>query len=114
MDTKTALSDWDAGIPVQTISMGGMGDGYEAAIHTCAFDMIRGLEGKELPDPEEDQDLLRKTMTDCIEHGDYGYSGAQVGAATSLAFRVLTMGWPDMIKSIPEDRLIEVTNPNPK
>lgn len=113
MEIKDALADWDKGVPVQTISMGGMGDGYEAAIHTCVFDMIRGLEGKELPSTD-DQELLRTTLTDCIDHSaDYGYSGAQVGAATQVAYKALTEGWADMIKSIPEDRLIEVTNPDP-
>lgn len=113
MDIQQALEDWDNGLPVQTISMGGMGDSYEAAIHTCVFDMIRGLKDKELPSTD-DQELLQDTLRACVDHSaDYGYSGAQVGAATQVAYKALSMGWPDMIASIPEDRLIEVTNPNP-
>jgi hypothetical protein len=38
---QEALSRWDAGDIVWTVSMSGMGPGYEQAIHVLVFEIIR-------------------------------------------------------------------------
>lgn len=35
------LADWDAGKEVTTVSMGGMSEGYEQAIHAAAFAILK-------------------------------------------------------------------------
>ena len=43
---KEALERWDKGDSLFTISMGGMGPGYEQCIHIVAMETIREFDGK--------------------------------------------------------------------
>lgn len=104
MTTQGLLEKWDAGEPVVTVEMGGLGEGYEMAIQTLAFELIRDAE----PIPESgvidnwgDQTVARLN--------GYGFSGAQVGAAKNLAANFLKFGYEESMATVPEDRKITIT-----
>jgi hypothetical protein len=44
---EEALAAWDRGDEVETVEMGGMGDGYEMAIQCVAFELLRGVQADE-------------------------------------------------------------------
>lgn len=111
---KDALARWDDGKTVFTIEMGGIGPGYEQAIQCLVFEIIRGNLDTKLP-PESDKTALKSfwdTFGDADIHrvnDQYGYSGAQVGAAKQIAYRALRDGWEKMLESAPDDRKIQVS-----
>lgn len=90
--------------------MGGLGDSYEHAIQSLAFELIRENLGKPLPADDDGKwgDDVAHRLAD-----EHGFSGAQVGAAKSLAFRCLRYGYGAAILSAPEDRLIQWTKTGP-
>lgn len=104
-DTADLLRKWDAGEVCHTIEMGGMGPGYEQAIHILVFEMIRymldnpppwtAMEADAeatppLPYGERAWDKYSKKM-DAVLFADGAPcnslhpSGAQYGAASNLA-----------------------------
>lgn len=109
-----ALKQWDDGRGVFTIEMGGIGPSYEQCIQILVFEIIRDNLKTQFPD-EKDKDASKEfwekfgeesiTRTD----GKTGYSGAQVGVAKQVAYRALRDGWEGMLKSVPQDRLIQVS-----
>jgi len=123
MDWKTATNDeviaaWDKGEPVWTCEMGGMGPGYEQAIQLMAFEMFRAmmatppkdwseLEGEEGRDKwwaykdQIDADPRVKRVVSSV-----GCSGAQHGAAMSMASRFAQQGYAKAMESVPEGRRI--------
>jgi hypothetical protein len=119
MNTKEALEAWDRGDPIETISMGGMGDYYERGIHTCVFELIRDCSHFDFPN-DDDQDewkQIAQKIDDAafknttIEH--LGLSGAMYYAARNVAVRAITMGWDEMYKSIPKERKVIVQKVTP-
>jgi hypothetical protein len=96
VSAKDALAAWDAGEIVSTIEMGGMGPGYEQAIHVCVFEIIRDVDPALATDDTKD---AFRAQADATVHRisttghNLGFSGAQVGAAMQLAFRALRDGW---------------------
>lgn len=115
-----ALDRWDEGKTVFTIEMGGLGPGYEQAIQVLVFEIVRDYLGKEQTFPPEDSpefaDFSSKFGDETVHRINKkmgGFSGAQVGAAKQIAYRGLVMGWEAMIKSIPQDRLIQVSKSFP-
>jgi hypothetical protein len=101
-----ALAQWDKGECVFTIELGGLGPGYEQAIHILAFELIRDLHNKPLP-----EDTFGEWGNDTVDRCDntYGFSGAQVGAAKNLAYRAIRDGWEKMMETVPMDRKIQVS-----
>lgn len=103
-----ALAKWDAGESVFSVEMGGLGPGYEMAIQGLAFEMMRDLLSR---DPvvirDEDLDAVVRRLND---QPWAGFSGAQVGAAKSLAARVCLDGYRKALRhpSLESDRLIQV------
>lgn len=90
-DCEELLSRWDEGRAVHTISMGGLGPGYEQVIHLLAFEMLRYLL-KHKPDPETWQEPgvweeLRTDIDKSVEWASekLGCSGSQYGAAMNIA-----------------------------
>ena len=109
-----ALERWDAGETVFTVSMGGLGPGYEQCIHILVFEIIRDhlATGKPLPDDGADE---WETWGDGAVHRldpEIGFSGAQVGAAKNVAARTLKLGWRAAIREVP-DRQIQVSRQMP-
>ena len=126
-----ALAAWDAGKEVQTVEMGGLGDGYEMAIQCLAFEMMRAIRddpalrrmNDETPDdgefPQAFKDRLDAIATEMDarnpETGRYalgGLSGAQVGAAKNIAVNLSRHGYANARNSVP-DRLIFVRKQDP-
>jgi hypothetical protein len=128
---EEALAAWDRGDEVETIEMGGLGEGYEMAIQCVAFELMRAL--------TTDPDLIRinastadnqrfpeefgKKLDSIIsgldakdpETGHYklgGLSGAQVGAAKSMAVNLVRHGYANAREKVPE-RLIFVRKQDP-
>ena len=115
-ECSEALRKWDIGQPLFTVEMGGLGPGYEQCIHVMCFEIIRDWLGTPLPDFSEKTEVIRKAWSDwgdaSITRVDAklgGVSGAQAGAAKSLAYRALRDGWRKCILSAPKDRLIQVS-----
>lgn len=118
-DATELLQRWDAGTPVFTIEMGGLGPGYEQVIQIVAFEMLRYLLASK-PDPDlwQDSDIWA-TARDEIDVAvmpsvDYlGLSGAQHGAAMSLATSFYMNGPKMTLKQVPADRQIQVSRTFP-
>lgn len=104
-----ALAKWDKGEAVFTVEMGGIGPGYEQTIHILVFELLRDEMGKALPTDATWGDWGAATIHRTNEAlGRWGYSSAQVGAAKQLAFRALRDGWRVAVRSVPDDRHIQV------
>lgn len=121
-DENTTVADvlatWDRGESIWSVEMGGLGPGYEQAIQILIVELLRDYSGKTLPDPESKEaeswgdDTVRR-----IDAQVGGYSGAQVGAAKGVAFRILKNGYHQTLESMREhdsDRLIQVSNAWPR
>ncbi len=95
---KEALAAWDAGEIVTTVELGGLGPGYEQAIQVLAFEIIRDWPRTSVTNEDKDefQALADKTVHR-IDDACCGFSGAQVGAATWLAFQTLRDGWETVL-----------------
>jgi hypothetical protein len=97
---KEQLEKWDAGDSIWMVEMGGLGPGYEQAIQVLAMELVRDKLNQTLPpigDPawgswgDETVSRIDYRKPD----GTYacgGFSGAQVGAAKSLALHILRHG----------------------
>lgn len=126
-----ALAAWDAGDEVQTIEMGGLGAGYEMAIQCVAFEMMRELRDNsrlrllnaETDDgarfPPEFGEILDAVVArlDAFDETTQTYalgglSGAQVGAAKSMAVNLTRHGYDNARKQC-ADRLIFVRKQDP-
>lgn len=110
------LAKWDEGELVWTVEMGGLGPGYEQAIQTAVIEIIRDNVGKELPAPSDAEDWGDDTLR---KHNASlgGMSGAQAGAAKSLAYRILRDGHEatlDSIRAHDKDRLTMVSKSWPQ
>lgn len=109
-DAKAALARWDAGEPITTIEMGGLGPGYEQAIHIGVMELIRKL--IDLPLQTGNNELNQQfddALLEVNREQDLGLSGAQAGAIRNLAFQYLTHPWEEVLKMVGEDRRILVS-----
>lgn len=110
---QEALTAWDSGESVFSVEMGGLGPGYEMAIQALAFEFMRELQDFRLWDCEKArrsaQANLDAITTRFNKEPWGGFSGAQVGAAQSLASCVCRQGYRAFLRK-PElvDRLIQV------
>jgi hypothetical protein len=108
---KNWLADYYNGITVNTVSMGGLGDGYELAIQECAIEAMKNLQMIAVPESQEKFiEILNEAMDKASEELDaiHGFSGAQVGAAKSIA-AVFWKKTPDEgMKTAPADRIIQI------
>ncbi len=116
MTNEQLVKSWFAGEEVKVISMGGLGDAYEAAIWEMAMSLLDRLNQNPL-----DFDQIEK-MTDDERHElrasldtqlsevyeRVGPSGAQVGAAWNAALVLHRQGYDAAMKMAPEDRHISI------
>lgn len=117
-DATDWLSRWDAGKSVWSIEMGGLGPGYEQCIHIVAAEILRHLlDAKYDHRLWEDKDVWKKDRESIEKDGfanervkELGISGAQWGAAVSLATALYAQG-PRKIMNDPKvkDRQIQVS-----
>jgi hypothetical protein len=108
---KNWLVDYDNGITMNTVSMGGFGDGYEMALQECAIEAMRNLQNTSVPDSQEEfVEFLNEAIDKAADKLDatHGFSGAQVGAAKNIA-AVFWKQTPDVgIKKAPAERIIQI------
>jgi len=113
---KELLNKWDNGASIWSIEMGGMGPGYEQAIQVLFVETLRNLidkkpnfEDKSKEDYETAKDARKKAL-ETLEV-KWGYSGAQVGAATNLAYQFwIKTPYTVLRDKEVEDRKIQVSN----
>lgn len=126
MDWRTAtnedaLAAWDRGDLVWSCDMGGMGPGYEQCIQIMGFEMLRAM----LAHPPENWADLQgpdnrakwdaySDMIDALPEmrsviQQLGPSGAQFGAAMSIASVFAFNGYAKGMGMVPEDRRIQVS-----
>lgn len=103
------LSDYDNGIIVNTVSMGGFGDGYELALQECAIEAMRNLQGIDVPEENEKFVEILNTAVDKAANkldDEHGFSGAQVGAAKNIAAVFWKQTPERAIKMLPDEERI--------
>lgn len=119
------LASWDAGDIIWTLSMGGLGPGYEQAIQTMAVEFTRaGIASGWKPsgDNEADNKAWRAICDERMRQIDDaigGASGAQFGAACWLAYQWLHNGGPRALakradEQQDEDRVIMCSKAFPR
>lgn len=126
-----ALAAWDRGDEVETVEMGGMGEGYEMAIQCVAFELMRAMRDnpelheqahREMGEGETFPPEFGAALDAVVHNLDAkqpdgsrklgGLSGAQVGAAKSMAVNFTRHGWDNARKQVP-DRMIFVRKQDP-
>lgn len=116
------LAEWDAGKEVRTVSMGGLSEGYERAIHTAAFEIIRYWDKHpvDLARAEIDADYKR-LKTEELDAGisteieGLGLSGAQFGAAMNVAAVFSRQGYQKGLAMVDPSRIISIAkSPTPE
>lgn len=92
------LARWDEGRPIWSLEMGGLGPGYEQCIQVACMEVVRDLLNVPMP---VDGDvpgwkawysLADAALDRANEFPGMGMSGAQAGAAKSLAAQFLKHG----------------------
>lgn len=118
MTCESAIERWDAGQPVWSCSMGGLGPGYEQCIQIMGFEMLRAMlaEPFDYATKGDDQKAWR-TYVDQIDATPnvsaavekLGPSGAQHGAAMNIASVFARNGYAKGMELVPKDRRIQVS-----
>jgi hypothetical protein len=117
-DATEWLKRWDEGRIVWTIEMGGLGPGYEQCIHVTCAELLRHMlkanyDGISWADTEtwnRDRELIQRAAFDNETIDKLGLSGAQYGAALSIATAIYRRGPRDvMADPAVKDRHIQVS-----
>lgn len=106
------LDRWDQGDSIWSLEMGGMGPGYEQCIQILAIEIVRDEVGKLFPVKPPPADGWADATVARV-NPKLHFSGAQVGAAKSLAYNWLTIGPAALLKKAPVDRHIQVSKTFP-
>ena len=108
------LVAWDRGESVWSVEMGGLGPGYVQAIQILAMECLRELSVKGFnwtDDKAKNSESCRAMLDPVVDRVDKwpgcGFSGAQVGAAMSIAARFHRQGPLAALDSAPENRHIQ-------
>lgn len=115
---EDALKAWDNGEPIWSCDMGGMGPGYEQCIQIMGFEMLRAMlahpvdwailaESKDEWRAYRDKIEADPKVKDIVHH--LGPSGAQHGAAMSIASVFARNGYAKGMEMVPKDRRIQVS-----
>ena len=113
-DWVVAAEKWRSGQIVQTVELGGISPGYEQAIQILLFEIMARWEGDLWDQDIEHQSYPKEYLEHCDKVvGDLnerlGFSGAQVGAAKTTAYQLMTYGYKYMMDKAPKDRRIQVS-----
>ncbi|HET8636014.1 MAG TPA: hypothetical protein VFL96_04110 [Acidobacteriaceae bacterium] len=120
MTSEQAIAAWDAGDPVWTVEMGGIGPGYEQAIQIMGFEFLRwmlsappkdGWDNLEGDAWREYRDACEAACSDTVKQ--IGPSGAQFGAAMNLASVFAKQGYAKGLTMVDADRHILVSKSFP-
>lgn len=122
-DAADWLARWDAGKGVWSIEMGGLGPGYEQCIQITAAEVLRYLIENKVDSDVDYKEGAWAILRDKIDSSLFanptisglGLSGAQHGAAVSLATKLYRDG-PRGVMGVPEikDRRIQVSKNFPQ
>lgn len=114
------LAKWDAGEPVWSVEMGGIGPGYEQAIQNTAFEVLRVMQDRSMDHGDwSDKDKWSKAVDEIEEavmplvRGE-GLSGAQWGAAVNIAAVFYRKGHETALEMVDQDRRILVSKTLPR
>jgi hypothetical protein len=125
-DNEEAIERWDSGQALWSIELGGLGPGYEQAIQILVVEIVRDALASTHPVSDyvrENGTKLFQDLADKTAHKHnetcLGFTGAQVGVATSFAFKIVTEGWPKVLEEIRADpqlkeRMIQISWKWPK
>lgn len=98
---KEMLVKWDAGEPIWTVELGGIGPGYEQAIQVAAIEMARDNHEAALPEENDsanaEWDRLCSATLRKHDEALCGLSGAQFSAAKWLAYQWCHNGGPERL-----------------
>ena len=117
MDVHELVQAWDSGDSVWSVEMGGLGPGYEQAIQVLILELVRDhkdapLDRRAETDPEVGWAWGNRTVHRVNNWPGCGFSGAQVGAAKSIAYKILRDGYEGFLSraraDVP-DRMIQVS-----
>ena len=115
-DPADLLGRWDAGKTVYTVEMGGLGPGYEQAIQITVFEVLRHLlsaapdASRWKTDPDAwtaDREAIETAVFPVVD--PLGLSGAQWGAAASLAAVIYRDGPRKTFRGVDGKRLTRVS-----
>lgn len=121
-DAADWLARWDSGHSVWSIEMGGLGPGYEQAIQATAAEILRHLLSEKYDHAVwSDTDAWKRDRTKIETYGfankrikTLGLSGAQWGAALSLATKLYMEGPRSIMNNEQvKDRHIQVSRTFP-
>lgn len=110
---QQAVETWDKGDAIWSVEMGGMGPGYEQTIQVLIVELVRDNMDKPLPETDDAWSDWGDATIGRITQTCGGFSGAQVGAARSVAAKMIKMGYGKALlnmKSIDPDRLTQISN----
>lgn len=106
------LSKWKKGEHITSVEMGGIGWPYEMCIQVAAFKILEQLMWTKASRKHEDftWEILNPTIDLVLPHvQELGLSGAQWGAAKTLAAAFYKFGPAEAIRQAPEVRHIKVS-----
>jgi hypothetical protein len=106
---QDALAGWDAGEPVFTIELGGLGPSYEQSMHIAIFETLRMIGDMDTALHRDTQcDVIDKAIRSIDRDEDLGLKAAQAAMIRRFVYTVMNHGWHDMIVKYDTDRHIQV------
>jgi hypothetical protein len=116
---QDVIDKWDDGDTIWSIDMGGFGPGYEQALQHCAIEILRWMIKNNLDHSGWEADGALESVSNQASKPvcglfEYGFSGAQWGAALNIAARIFKYGPRSFASSIPNDRKIQVSKHWPR
>ena len=106
-----AVKAWDDGQILWTLEMGGMGPGYEQAIHVGVIELLRAA--GQIICPTLTEDKFAGFADKVVPEFELGLSGAQGSAIYTLAFKFFFNGYAETVEKMRKDvkdRMIMVSN----
>ena len=110
---REAVEDWKTGETVWTAELGGLGPGYEQAIQILLWELCADHLDEPLPPNDMYGDWGKETISR-LDEACLGFSGAQVGAAKSTAWKFLKYGYKEMMDKLDKERHIQASKGFPR
>lgn len=101
-----ALAAWDANEVVPTVTIGGLGPGYEQCCQILMFEVLRAI--RDFADTNEVAVIEAANRVARRLNDDLQFSGAQVAASIQAARVFRNLGWKGALERAGERRTIFV------